>query len=112
MIRPVRLQLSRRPGFLLQTESLEVNGLRAINCARPSIWGNPFIVGRSPRCHCASDAVDLNVNSLARTMTNLYRLALEELPGHNLACWCDLYAPCHVDTLLDIFGRIECREAA
>jgi hypothetical protein len=110
MIRPVRLQLSRRPGFNLQAESRAINGLPAINCARPSLWGNPFIVGR--HAATASECVDLYVNDLAGLWPRFYRSALETLPGHNLACWCDLYAPCHVDTLLDIFGRIECREAA
>lgn len=110
MIRPVRLQLSRRPGFNLQAESRAINGLPAINCARPGLWGNMFVVGH-PRTPTASAAVDLHANMIAsQQMPNFYRLGLEELPGHNLACWCDLYAPCHVDTLLDIFGRIECTE--
>ena len=50
--RPVRLQLSRRKGFDLLIWSREVNGLPAINCARPSRWGNRFIV-------CANDPVRL-----------------------------------------------------
>lgn len=111
MIRPVRLQLSRRPGFNLQAESRAINGLPAINCARPHLWGNPFVVGH-PRAPTASAAVDLYVNTMMRVSPHFYRAALETLPGHNLACWCDLYAPCHVDTLLDIFGRIECMEVA
>lgn len=111
MIRPVRLQLSRRAGFNLQAESRAINGLPAINCARPHLWGNMFVVGH-PRAPTASAAVDLHVNMLATPMPNFYRLALEELPGHNLACWCDLYAPCHVDNLLDIFGRLECTQVA
>lgn len=109
MIRPVRLQLSRAKGFDLQAHSRAVNGLPAINCARPGFWGNPFIVGH-PRVPNASAAVDLYVNSLARPSPHFYRLALETLPGHNLACWCDLYAPCHVDPLLDTFGRLECQK--
>lgn len=45
MTRPVRLQLSRAKGFRLQEHSRSVNGLEAVNVARPSKWGNPFIVG-------------------------------------------------------------------
>jgi hypothetical protein len=45
MTKPVRLQLSRRKGFSLQALSLATNGLPAVNVARPSLWGNPFIVG-------------------------------------------------------------------
>lgn len=40
---PVRLQLSRRKGFSLQKLSRETNGLEAVNVARPSKWGNPFL---------------------------------------------------------------------
>lgn len=50
MVKPVRLQLSRRKGFSLQALSRETNGLEAVNVARPSKWGNPFRVGEaSPR---------------------------------------------------------------
>jgi hypothetical protein len=42
---PVRLQLSRRNGFSLKAHSRAVNGLDAINVARPSFYGNPFVVG-------------------------------------------------------------------
>jgi len=45
MIQPVRLQLSRRRGFNLQEHSRAINGLGAINCARPSLWSNPFVIG-------------------------------------------------------------------
>lgn len=41
-IRPQRLQLSRRKGFRLQTASRALNGLPAVNVARPSKWGNPY----------------------------------------------------------------------
>jgi hypothetical protein len=44
MTAPRRLQLSRRKGFNLQAHSLAVNGLPAVNCARPSKYGNPFLV--------------------------------------------------------------------
>lgn len=42
-IRPVRLKLSRRKGFNLQELSRATNGLAAVNVARPSRWGNPFL---------------------------------------------------------------------
>jgi hypothetical protein len=42
-VKPVRLQLSRAKGFNLQRLSVETNGLAAVNCARPSRWGNPFV---------------------------------------------------------------------
>lgn len=45
--RPVRLQLSRKKGFRLQEASRALNGLEAVNVARPSRWGNPFKVGKA-----------------------------------------------------------------
>lgn len=45
MTTPVRLQLSRRKGFNLQAHSLAVNGLAAVNVARPSKWGNTWKIG-------------------------------------------------------------------
>ncbi|HUY27269.1 MAG TPA: hypothetical protein VMV27_07585 [Candidatus Binataceae bacterium] len=41
---PVRMRLSRRKGFNLQGESRAINGLPALNVARPGPWGNCFIV--------------------------------------------------------------------
>ena len=68
--------------------------------ARPSRWGNPFVVGRDgDRVACVA----------------LYRRALErgelsftpddvrrQLAGRDLACWCPLDEPCHADVLLEI----------
>lgn len=104
MIRPVRIQLSRRRGFNLQAESRSVNGLPAINCARPGAFGNSFKVGEHGE---ASDVADKFRVELAGRWPVFYRSALLCLPGHNLACWCNPFDPCHVDVLLDIFGRIE-----
>ena len=106
MTRPVRLQRSRRAGFSLQAASRAANGLAAVNCARPSRWGNPFRFEAGDRFHPAD------------------RFAWEALPlidaaplrGLNLACFCRLCpahaatgkpfdvacpdcAPCHVDSL-------------
>lgn len=46
MTKPVRLQLSRKKGFNLQELSLATNGLPAVNVARPSIYSNPFQIGK------------------------------------------------------------------
>lgn len=42
MTKPERIQLSRAGGFSLQNVSYALNGLEAVNVARPSKWGNPF----------------------------------------------------------------------
>jgi hypothetical protein len=49
MISPTRIRLSRAKGFNLQTHSRCVNGLDAVNVAKPSIFGNPFVVGKTGR---------------------------------------------------------------
>ena len=43
---PMRLRLSRQKGFNLQDVSRAINGLHAVNVARPGALGNPFIVGQ------------------------------------------------------------------
>ena len=43
MVEPVRMKLSRLRGFDLQAYSLRLNGLPAVNVARPTLYGNPFI---------------------------------------------------------------------
>ncbi len=48
MPHPIRLQLSRAPGFDLQTASHAANGLAAVKVDRTTIWGNPFTVGPCP----------------------------------------------------------------
>ena len=49
MTAPVRLQLSRRKGFVLQAMSQATNGLPAVRVARPSRWGNPYPVAKVRR---------------------------------------------------------------
>jgi hypothetical protein len=41
---PVRIRRSRAKDFNLQAHSHAINGLPAVNCARPSRFGNPFTV--------------------------------------------------------------------
>lgn len=53
-VKPVRLQLSRRKGFRLDAHSRAVNGLPAVNVARPRRWGNPWKIGSN----LYDDAVD------------------------------------------------------
>jgi hypothetical protein len=127
--RPVRLQLSRRKGFDLQAWSMDLNGLPAINCARPTKWGNPFVA------HHPGSALAEPMS--AKTAVLSFRIALEknggwfpvplpwpkgkipsrfttlddvrqELKGKNLACWCGFSKPgeppifCHADVLLEL----------
>lgn len=114
MIEPIRLQLSRKKGFRLQEHSLAVNGLPAVNVARPNRWGNPFVV-RHEVLDGPNDADEVGTNHEAvccfRDMLSNPVLAadydypiaeISTLHGKNLACWCALDAPCHADVLLEM----------
>lgn len=92
MTRPVRLQLSRRAGFDLQAHSRAINGLDAVNCARPGPWGNPFKVANTGR-----------VPAVMRFACEVApRLDVSPLRGKNLACWCKPKEECHADILLEL----------
>lgn len=130
MIIPVRLRLSRARGFDLQVHSMQTNGLPAISCARPGPLGNPFVVGRDgdrrqcvylcrrllsgqicitppvPRGVIARQHVAEHVEAQRATLRYVTD-HLGELPGHNLACWCDLPRQgepdvCHAAVLLEM----------
>lgn len=107
--RPVRLRLSRAKGFNLQEHSRAVNGLPAINCARPSPYGNPYIVGtHGSRIQCVRWFICLVdgmlpivgdrefIDRVHAMLPHMRRLA-EGLKGHNLACWCVLPKPGAID---------------
>lgn len=128
---PVRLQLSRRKGFGLQKFSRETNGLPAVSCARPSVFGNPFTA-----VQCREAGFQGDDASIAARCVEAFRVwidtpywrnnwqgpeserrrdaifsALPDLRGKNLACFCKLGAPCHCDVLLEIANRpIACEE--
>lgn len=110
---PVRVRLSRAAGFNLQRASLAANTLYAINCARPSLFGNPFVVG-GRYARTQEEAVELFTAWLDgempvfgdekrrdRILMNLWRLKF-----NNAACWCASDAPCHCDVLLKAARRI------
>lgn len=117
MTAPVRLQLSRRKGFDLQAVSRATNGLEAVNVARPSILGNPFIVGKhGTRAECVrmflavcDGLVPLTLGDGVFEAARAYPYVIEgqtpRLKGKNLACWCKRPKPgeadlCHAAVLL------------
>jgi len=114
MTTPVRLRLSRAKGFDLQAHSLAINGLPAINVSRPGPLGNPFVVGiNGDRARCVELHEYLMSGMLCMTAIpdvdaqlkhrgHVIR-SLDQLRGHNMACWCALDGgPCHADTLIEI----------
>ncbi len=127
MTTPARLQLRRTKGFRLQEHSEAVNGLPARKVTRPGLFGNIFkVTDTTP----AKEAVrsfrrflrtwsDAQIMRSVRVETgsghplagvglivhrNHVRARLWQLRGHNLACFCRLDQPCHVDVYLDILA--------
>lgn len=109
--KPKRIRLSRRKGFKLPPNT--------VNVARPSRWGNPFVVGiHGTRERCVQlfrylcggylcldakgkDCVDQQQRFLVWAKPNLWRLR-----GKDLACWCPLdEKPCHADVLMEVANK-------
>jgi len=113
MTTPVRLRLSHAKGFDFQAHSRAINGLPAINVARPGPWGNPFVVGKDgTRAECVKlhrkmleGMIDI---SCPATFVAHRKDRLSALTGHNLACWCALDGGhCHGNTLLELAAKCE-----
>jgi hypothetical protein len=123
MAEPIRLQLSRRKGFDLQALSRATNGFEAINVARPSKWGNPFVVhhpGSTFEKPMTAKMAVANFRAMIEKECGWFSAPLpwpkgkipaqfttvedvkRELRGKNLACWCKPGEPCHADVLLEI----------
>lgn len=113
MTKPIRVQLSRAAGFSLQSHSRAINGLPAVKCDRSTQFGNPYRIGApvdrkqarrwgwniSPaglkvECTDAAHAVRCFTHALQWDEA-IHDYVREKLGGHNLACSCDLAAPCH-----------------
>jgi hypothetical protein len=123
MIKPVRLRLSRAKGFNLQAASLALNGLPAVNIARPGPLGNPFVVGEDgDRTECVHLFRMMLGGRLAvsrKASLESQRLVishiaenLKALRHRNVACWCAADAACHGDPLLELLNRQTCEAVA
>ena len=89
---PRRIRLSRRRGWRKPAGAVVV--------ARPSKWGNPFVVDQS---RSRAEAVRLFERALCDERLGYPLTAADvrhELAGRDLACWCPLDEPCHADVLL------------
>lgn len=97
---PKRIKLSRRKGWRKPENTVVV--------ARPSKWGNPFVIEEPSmdREHAVAA-----FRAMMTSGSDLTRLVMDypepdeivdELAGKNLACWCRLDQPCHADVLLEL----------
>jgi hypothetical protein len=119
---PERVQLSRRKGWRKPANTVVV--------ARPSKWGNPYVVGRTLVTFTGPedswfigsfDRIQRIESITPRIAVELYRALwmttwnvadadvprpapgdITDLAGKNLACWCPLDQPCHADVLLEL----------
>lgn len=66
---------------------------------RPTKWGNPWKVGGDITPKIAVE----NYLAWVKEQIKNGSLIMEELRGKNLACFCPLDRPCHVDVLLQLF---------
>jgi len=89
---PRRIQLRRVKGWRKPPGAVVV--------ARPSKWGNPYLVD----VHGRAEAVRLYREHLA-AHPELAAAARAELAERDLACWCKPGDLCHADVLLELVNR-------
>jgi hypothetical protein len=65
-----------------------------VSCARPSPFGN--YAGPT------KEDFDADLAGMSNADKAFFMDRTAELRGKNLACWCALDRPCHVDTLLKL----------
>ena len=91
-MKPQRLKLCRHKGFNLQAASLALNGLPAVNCARPGYFGNPFkVTFWCPHAKAVALFEELVESGKYKKLPFPDRPMVGwklRLRGHNLACWC------------------------
>ena len=69
----------------------------SVYIGRPSLWGNPFRVGRDG----SRDEVIAKYREYLFSRPELMKAAEDELAGKNLTCWCHPLK-CHGDVLLEV----------
>lgn len=101
---PRRMRRSRAEGSRLPPGVVYVG--------RPSKWGNPFYLGmfakytiadavRDYRAWIEQRGTHLSANNAFGKPPTIAEIR-RELRGKDLACWCNLDAPCHADVLLEL----------
>ena len=95
MSKPKRIQRSRTKAWKMPANAIYVG--------RPTVWGNPYVVGSqlmNGETLTAEKAVALYEQHLADNFSEGdIRHCLHD---KDLACWCALDEPCHADVLLRI----------
>lgn len=85
-----------------KTQRVGVFESHDVYCARPSRWGNPFVIGKDgTRSEC--------LKKYRQWLPAQLELMddLPDLKGLRLACYCGKSESCHVDTLIDFIEASE-----
>lgn len=69
----------------------------AVYIGRPSIWGNPFVIGKDGN----RDEVIAKYRTWLLARPGLIEKAKRELAGKDLVCYCSP-SPCHGDVLIEV----------
>jgi Domain of unknown function (DUF4326) len=94
-----RIQLQRGRGWRKPAGAVVV--------ARPSKWGNPFVIdGERSRPQAVAQFERALVHGLPAPLPYTVEDVRRELAGRDLACWCPLDEPCHADVLLRIANAV------
>ncbi|KWX66856.1 DUF4326 domain-containing protein [Mycobacterium sp. NAZ190054] len=110
---PQRIQRKRTKGWRMPEGAIYVG--------RPTIFGNPFVIGAiadrryfgivqqievAGPAHAVELYRDWLTNPHSSFITGFARmhptLIIDKLRGRDLACWCPLSSPCHADVLLEV----------
>lgn len=110
MSMPQRIQRKRTKGWNMKDAS--PNGRKVVYVGRPTKWGNPYLPG-TPNPITAGRYY-MTVNDTVR-LFELYAVDrlqkephwLDDLRGHDLACYCRPSKPCHAEVLLRLANQGE-----
>ena len=105
MSKPKRIQRSRAKDWKMPPNAIYVG--------RPTVWGNPYVVGSelmNGETLTAEKAVKLYEQHIADNFSE--RDIRHCLHDKDLACWCALDEPCHADVLLRIANSRPKRKAS
>jgi len=109
MSEPVRIQLRRTKGWRMPANTVKVTRGPGMKFGNPYVHEDPAIAVAAYRGLLTGDLSYVPGLQLARGQlgfgrerADALRLALPELRGKNLACFCPLDQPCHADVLLEL----------
>lgn len=91
-----RIQRKRTRGWRMPPNTVYVG--------RPSKFGNPFKIGEYGNIRSREEAIRAYETYVERLLI-AHSDFLDELKGKDLACWCPLDKPCHVDVLLKLLSE-------